>query len=239
MPQLRVDLAHAGSNILAKAFGIEILLDSKPPKGSLRNHANLEDIPAITYEGGGANWLDQASVKVAVHGVMNVLKKLKMVPGRPHRPRFRMLASGSKWLRAGEGGLLDLFVDSGSIMKEGDVVARISDPATPGLSVDILAPEDGLMICIATNPFVAAGMPVGHFLPISKHMSLLEEQVDGFGRFITHGSLDEPVWREEEEIEVEVRGEWDGGSVDSGWLGSPVPPNFQRKTIIEKLGRIP
>ena len=103
-------------------------------------------------------------------------------------------------------------------MKEGDVVARISDPATPGLSVDILAPEDGLMICIATNPFVAAGMPVGHFLPISKHMSLLEEQVDGFGRFITQGSLEEPVWREEEEIEVEVRGEWDGGSVDSGWL---------------------
>ena len=111
-----------------------------------------------------------------------------------------------------------MFVDSGSIMKEGDVVARISDPATPGLSVDILAPEDGLMICIATNPFVAAGMPVGHFLPISKHMSLLEEQVDGFGRFITQGSLEEPVWREEEEIEVEVRGEWDGGSVDSGWL---------------------
>ena len=27
-----------------------------------------------------------------------------------------------------------------------------------------------------------------------------------------------PVWREEEEIEVEVVGEWDGGSVDSGWL---------------------
>ena len=32
MPQLRVDLAHAGSNILAKAFGIEILLDSKPQR---------------------------------------------------------------------------------------------------------------------------------------------------------------------------------------------------------------
>ena len=34
----------------------------------------------------------------------------------------------------------------------------------------------------------------------------------------TQGSLDEPVWREEEEIEVEVLGEWDGGSIDSGWL---------------------
>ena len=74
------------------------------------------------------------------------------------------------------------------------------------------------MICIATNPFVAAGMPVGHFLPVSKHMSLLEEQVDSHGRFVTQGSLDEPVWREEEEIEVQVIGEWDGGSVDSGWL---------------------
>ena len=218
MPQIRVDLAHAGSNILAKAFGIEIILDSKPPSGSLRCNANEIDIPSITYEGGGANWLDQASVKVAVYGVVNILRSLKMVPEKPHRPRFRMLASGSTWLRAGEGGLLDLFVDSGSIMKEGDVVARISDPATPGLSVDILAPEDGLMICIATNPFVAAGMPVGHFLPVSKHMSLLEEQVDSHGRFVTQGSLDDPVWREEEEIEVQVIGEWDGGSVDSGWL---------------------
>jgi|TARA_B100001094_G_scaffold2266_1_gene2052 predicted deacylase len=218
MPQIRVDLAHAGSNILAKAFGIEIILDSKPPSGSLRSNANELDIPSITYEGGGANWLDQGSVKVAVHGVVNILRSLKMIPEKPHRPRFRMLASGSVWLRAGEGGLLDLFVECGSIMKEGDVVARISDPATPGLSVDILAPEDGLMICIATNPFVAAGMPVGHFLPVSKHMSLLEEQVDSHGRFVTQGSLDEPVWREEEEIEVQVIGEWDGGSVDSGWL---------------------
>ena len=42
MPQLRVDLAHAGSNILAKAFGIEILLDSKAPSGSLRKAAKQQ-----------------------------------------------------------------------------------------------------------------------------------------------------------------------------------------------------
>ena len=67
MPQLRVDLAHAGSNILAKAFGIEILLDSSP-SGSLRKAANAHDIPAITYEGGGANLIDNATVKVAIQG---------------------------------------------------------------------------------------------------------------------------------------------------------------------------
>ena len=221
MPQIRVDLAHASSNILAKAFGIEILLDSKPPKGSLRKIANEHDIPAITYEGGGANLIDNSIVKVAIHGVMNILRSLRMVPGTPNRPRFRMLASGSRWLRASEGGLLDMFVSSGSVMREGEVIATISDPATPGLTVDIVAPEDGLLIGAATNPFTASGMPVGHFLPVAKHISLLEQQIDKNGYFIVCGSDEEPSWRDETDVdEVAVDGEWSGGSVDSEWVNS-------------------
>ncbi len=218
MPQLRADLAHPGSNILAKAFGIEIILDSKPPTGSLRKAAIQVDIPVVTYEGGGANFLDNEAVKVAMHGVLNVLRSLRMIEGNPHRPRFRILASGSHWLRAGEGGLLDMFVSSGSVMREGEVIATISDPATPGITVDIVAPEDGLIIGAATNPFTAAGMPVGHFLPISKHIKLLHDQIDGSGRFLVSGSQGEPVWREEIEVdEVAVNGNWSGGSVDSEW----------------------
>lgn len=218
MPQLRADLAHPGSNILAKAFGIEIILDSKPPSGSLRKAAIQVDIPVITYEGGGANFLDNEAVKVAMHGVLNVLRSLRMIEGNPHRPRFRMLASGSHWLRAGEGGLLDMFVSSGSVMREGEVIATISDPANPGITVDIVAPEDGLIIGAATNPFTAAGMPVGHFLPISKHIKLLNDQIDENGRFLVCGSQNEPVWREEMDVdEVAVDGDWSGGSVDSEW----------------------
>jgi predicted deacylase len=221
MPQIRVDLAHAGSNILAKAFGIEILLDSKPPKGSLRKAANEQDIPAITYEGGGANLIDNTTVKVAINGVMNILRSLRMVPGTPNRPRFRMLASGSKWLRASEGGLLDMFVSSGSVMREGEVIATISDPATPGLTVDIVAPEDGLLVGAATNPFTASGMPVGHFLPVAKHILLLEQQIDKNGYFIVCGSDEEPSWRDEVDIdEVAVDGEWSSGGVDSEWVNS-------------------
>ncbi|MBL6895574.1 succinylglutamate desuccinylase/aspartoacylase family protein [Candidatus Poseidoniales archaeon] len=221
MPQIRVDLAHAGSNILAKAFGIEILLDSKPPKGSLRKAANEQDIPAITYEGGGANLIDNTTVKVAIHGVMNILRSLRMVAGTPNRPRFRMLASGSKWLRASEGGLLDMFVSSGSVMREGEVIATISDPATPGLTVDIVAPEDGLLVGAATNPFTASGMPVGHFLPVAKHISLLEQQIDKNGYFIVCGSDEEPSWRDEVDVdEVAVDGEWSSGGVDSEWVNS-------------------
>lgn len=221
MPQIRVDMTHTSSYLLAKSFGIEILLDSIAPKGTLRRSANAIDIPVITYEGGGADFLGDQSVKVAVHGVMNALRSLRMIPGNPQRPKFRIMASGSIWLRAGEGGLLDMFVTAGNVMREGEVVATISDPATPGMTVDIVAPEDGLIIGAATNPFTSAGMPVGHFLPISKHFSLLEEQIDKNGRFIINGSQEDPVWREEHEInEISLEGEWSGGVIDSEWINS-------------------
>ncbi len=218
MPQIRGDLSHPESYLIAKAFGIEVVLDSKPPKGSLRRVANKMDIAAVTYEGGGANRLDQTAVKVAVHGCLNVLKALKVIPKNPSRARFRLNAGGSTWLRAGEGGLLDMFVGPGSIVTKGDVIATISDPGAPGLSVDIVAPEDGLMICTATNPFVTAGTPVGHFLPVTKHIELLKTQMDDRGVLIVNGSQGEAIWRGEEEmVEIEVQGEWSGGSVDAEW----------------------
>tara|TARA_B100000989_G_scaffold51417_1_gene34205 strand:- start:264 stop:1556 length:1293 start_codon:yes stop_codon:yes gene_type:complete len=218
MPQIRGDLSHPESNLLAKAFGIEVILDSRPPKGSLRKIANKLDIATITYEGGGANRLDQSAVKVAVHGCLNVLRSLKVIPKNPTRPRFRLNAGGSKWLRAGEGGLLDIFVSPGSVVMKGDVVATISDPSSPGLSVDVVAPEDGLMICTATNPFVTAGTPVGHFLPVTKHIDLLKSQIDNRNVLIVNGSEGEAIWRDESEmVEIDLEGEWSGGSVDAEW----------------------
>ena len=219
MPQIRGDLSHPESYLLAKAFGIEVVLDSRPPKGSLRRVANEMDIAAVTYEGGGANRLDQNAVKVAVHGCLNVLRALKVIPKNPSRPRFRLNAGGSTWLRAGEGGLLDMFVGPGSIVTKGDVIATISDPGSPGLSVDIVAPENGLMICTATNPFVTAGTPVGHFLPVTKHIELLKTQMDDRGVLIVNGSQGEALWRDDIDVveEIKVEGEWSGGSVDGEW----------------------
>ena len=218
MPQVRADLADPPSNIIAKAFGIEVILDSKPPKGSLRRSAADSGIGVMTYEGGGADNLDHESVQVAVHGVLNILRTLHVIPGNPSRPRFRLLASGSTWLRAAEGGLLDMYVGPSSVVDSGEVVATVSDPSRPGLTVDVIAPGDGLMICTATNPHVTAGTPVGHFLPLEKHSELVKSQIDDNNMFVVSGSTDEPVWREEVEVdEISLEGEWSGGSVDAEW----------------------
>ncbi len=233
MPQIRADLTHSSSQRLAKSFGIEVILDSKPPKGSLRRVTNNLDIGAITYEGGGASTLDHESVQVAVNGVLNSLKTLHIIPGSPNRPRFRLLASGSTWLRAHGGGLLDMLVGAGSFVEEGDVVATISDPQTPGKSIDLKTPITGLFICSATHPFVTAGTPVGHILPITKSKNLILNQCDDESRLIVNGSLGTPVWREESDIdEISIEGEWIDGNVDSEWqkewsLSNTSNPNLQ------------
>lgn len=218
MPQIRADLTHPTSQRLAKSFGLEVILDSKPPKGSLRRTINNLDIGAITYEGGGASSLDHEAVQVAVNGVLNSLKTLHIIPGSPNRPRFRLLASGSTWLRAHGGGLLDMLVGPGSFVEEGQTIATISDPQTPGESIELESPVTGLFICAATHPFVTAGTPVGHILPITKSKELILEQCDGESKLIVNGSSGVPVWREESDIdEISIEGEWSGGSVDSEW----------------------
>jgi hypothetical protein len=51
-------------------------------------------------------------------------------------------------------------------------------------------------------------------------MELLRTQLDERGRLIVNGSQGEPIWREEDEeemVEIDVEGEWSGGSVDTEW----------------------
>jgi len=218
LPQIRADLAHPESNRVARAFGVEVILDSKGPRGTLRKVASDLGIGSVTYEGGGANFTDHEAVKVAVYGILNVLRSLHVIPGHPSRPRFRLLASGSTWVRADEGGLVDMFVNSGSFVEKGSIIGRIVDPQQPGESADILSPETGLLICTANNPFVTAGTPVGHLLPITRGLQLVKRQLDSQDRLIISGSADNPPWRDEAEIdEIAIDGSWSGGAVDAEW----------------------
>ncbi len=218
MPQVRANLGHPPSMKIAKSSGLEVILDSRPPKGSLRRLANDNGIGAITYEGGGANFLDHESIKVAVFGVLNILKSLHVIPGNPQRPRFRLLASGSNWVRANEGGLLDMLVKPSSFVHEGQIIATINDPQLPGASSNIVSPSTGLMICTAIHPFVTAGTPVGHILPLKKYAKMIMSQCNSERLLKVEGSLETPPWREEGDVdEISIKGEWSGGSVDAEW----------------------
>ncbi len=219
LPQVRADLAHAPSNRIARAFGIEVILDSKGPKGSMRRSAVGLNIGSLTYEGGGANLADHEAVQIAIHGILNVLRSLHVIPGNAARPKFRLLASGSTWVRADEGGLVDLFVSRGSFVEEGELIGRIVDPQRPSDSADILSPARGIFICTANNPIVTPGTPVGHLLPVTRGIKLIRKGLDKkTNKLIVSGSKGEPIWREDFEVEeIMIEGEWSGGAVDAEW----------------------
>ncbi len=219
LPQVRADLAHPPSNRIARAFGIEVILDSKGPKGSMRRAASQFNVGSLTYEGGGANLADHEAVQISIHGILNVLRSLHVIPGNAARPKFRLLASGSTWVRADEGGLVDLFVGRGSFVDAGEVIGRIVDPQRPSESADILAPSRGIFICTANNPIVTPGTPVGHLLPVTRGVKLIRKGLDKkTNRLIVSGSKGEPIWREDFEVEeIMIEGEWSGGAVDAEW----------------------
>jgi len=224
MPQIRANLAHPDSNRIARSFGIETILDNEGPKGSLRRTANKFGIGCITYEGGGSNEADPESVQVAIYGILNVLRGLRMIPGYPNRPYFRILASGSVWIRSDQGGLIDILAPAGSFVDEGEVVATITDPERPGVSHDVLSPNRGLLICTATHPFVTAGTPIGHLLPMKSGIKTLQKRLDDEGCLIISGSDGEPPWREDDDVEdISIGGEWSGGSPDAEWGHNEVP----------------
>jgi len=217
-PQIRANLAHPSSNRIARAFGIETILDSEGPRGSLRRTVNDSDVACITFEGGGPDEADPESVQISMYGAINLLRSLRMLPGYPSKPRFRILASGSVWIRSDQGGLLDVLAPAGSFVEEGEIVATVTDPEVPGENHDIISPIRGLLISTATHPFVNSGSPIGHILPVKRGVATLKRRLDDEGCLIISGSDGDPPWREDDDIEdIAIFGEWSGGSPDAEW----------------------
>ena len=54
---------------------------------------------------------------------------------------------------------------------------------------------------------------------MSKHIDLLRSQIDDRGVLIVNGSQGDAIWRDEsdEMVEIELEGEWSGGSIDAEW----------------------
>ena len=218
VPQIRANLAHPSSNRIARGFGIETILDSEGPRGSLRRTANDNNMASITFEGGGPDEADPESVQISMYGIINILRTLRMLPGYPSKPSFRMLASGSIWIRSDQGGLLDVLAPAGSFVEEADIGATVTDPEVRGESHDIVSPVQGLLISTATHPFVNSGSPIGHLLPVKRGVTTLKNRLDDEGCLIISGSDGDPPWREDEDVEdIAIFGEWSGGSPDAEW----------------------
>lgn len=158
-PNIRGDMSTPKVRALAEAYGAEILLDGKGPKGSFRLEACRADCPTIVMEGGEVWKVEPGIVESAIRGVKNVLVTLKMTHGDLTLPRNRLVIEKSKWVRAERGGFLQFHVSPGDIVEKQQPLATNTTLLGKEQSV-LQAPFDGVVIGMSTLPAVSPGEPV-------------------------------------------------------------------------------
>ena len=170
MLHARGDMADDDVPRLARAFGSNVIIDGEGASGTLRHEATEAGVPTITVEMGEAHRFQRRLIDRALDGVASVLAEYGVHPADPvHRPGWRTIVGSDQktWIRADDGGLVDMQHDRGELVHEGDTVCRISSPFKTDV-VDVEAPFTGLLVGKLENPVVYPGNPLIHLVELDE-----------------------------------------------------------------------
>ena len=198
MYHVRADLTDPAVERLAHAFGANVILQGEGDVGALRTTATADGVPTVTVEMGKAHRFQPALVDKALAGVENVLGEYDVLPHvEPAEPKWVKVMGGDqekRWLRAEEGGLVDMLWGPHPLVHEGDPICTVTDHFRHEEHV-VTAPFTGLIVGVLENPVALPGHPLCHLVRI------------------------DPETRDEIEAEIE-RGEFDGyRSYGYRWMG--------------------
>lgn len=159
LPQIRGDLRDEEVLRLARAFGAPALLHSPGPSNTLRRSAVSAGVAAILYEAGETMRFQQPEVRRGVAGTEAVMRALGMREGETSTAEKTVLYSGSEWVRAERGGLVELAVSPGDFVEAGDLLGTITDPLRKEMGF-IRAPRAGTVLGAVVAPMVLPGLAV-------------------------------------------------------------------------------
>ena len=160
-PQIRADLADPRVAELARAFGCPLVVGGAGPEGSLRRTAVAAGVPTIVWEAGSARRLERPFIESGIAGLLNVLRFLRMLPGEPVQPRVALQIERTHWVRARDGGILDLRVELGQPLRRGTLISISTNPFGRERS-QLKAPFGGLVLGLTQHPLVHPGDAVCH-----------------------------------------------------------------------------
>jgi predicted deacylase len=162
LPQIRADMDDEDTMRLARAFGVPVLINADVRDGSLREAAAEHGVHMLLYEAGEALRFDELSIRVGVRGIINVMRELGMLSGRPRRPSPEpFVARTSAWVRAPESGILRAVVPLGAHIQRNEVMGYIADPFGEA-EVEVRAPTGGIVIGRTSIPLVHEGEALFH-----------------------------------------------------------------------------
>ncbi|MBW3581809.1 MAG: succinylglutamate desuccinylase/aspartoacylase family protein [Euryarchaeota archaeon] len=176
LPQVRGDMSNDEVRRLAKAFGAEVILDKRGAKGTLRQVATDHGVPTIIYEAGETFRFQRDVISQGVTGILNVMRELNMLAGEPVRPRYQVITKTSAWVRTDHGGLMETFVQAGSVVHKGELIGIITNPFGQERG-QILAPFTGIVVGVTLLPMVNPGAPICHMVKLKKTLRTVREHV--------------------------------------------------------------
>ena len=181
LPQIRADLDTPETEQLARAFGVPVLLNASLRDGSLRQAAAELGIPMLLYEAGEALRYDPVSIRAGVHGVLQVMRELGMLPAAKRRRQSvePFVARSSSWVRAPDSGMLRSRVRLGAMVQRGDQLGQISDPYS-GISLPVTTHASGVVIGRVERPMVYEGEALFHVARFKDDVGEVVEQVETF-----------------------------------------------------------
>lgn len=164
LPQIRAELANPQTALIAEAFGAPIILNASLREGTLREYADSQGIPVITFEGGEALRFDDVVISSGVRGVNRVMRALEMLPAKGGRsmPRKRSeVAATSLWVRAEIDGIMRPLVRLGQQVRKGQKLALIADPFGE-TETALITPCSGIVVGMNNLPLVNEGEAIYH-----------------------------------------------------------------------------
>ncbi|WP_319826097.1 M14 family metallopeptidase [Thalassovita sp.] len=195
-PQVRIAPDNDRLMELAQVFGAPIVMQSSLRDGSLRQAAKSRAKDILLYEAGEGLRFDEMSVRAGLAGILRIMRHLNMVPAKGiSKPKAApQYCPSSKWLRAPMGGLLRVYKADGELVREGDLMATVSDPFGEE-ERDITAPFDGIIVGRAVMPIVNEGDAVFHLGRV-RSVTKAENAVVGLNAQLE----DDPMFDEDEII---------------------------------------
>ena len=180
LPQVRTNIENEYTFKLAKAFQAPVILDSQLRDGSLRAVAQEQGIPILLYEAGEALRFDEKSIRIGVHGIVNVLRENSMLPkiARKTPRKIPIVTKTSQWTRASESGMLRTIKALGDTVEKDEIIAYIDEPLDD-VTFEILSPFDGVIIGKSEIPLVQAGDAVFHVAKLG-NLEVAENKIEHF-----------------------------------------------------------
>ncbi len=148
LPQIRADLDHAETLVLAKSFNASVLLNAGLRDGSLLQAATQAGIPILLYEGGEALRFDETAIRTGLQGILDVMQHLNMLSAeKTRKPALTkpFIAYHSQWIRASGSGIFSATKLLGDSIQRDAVVGVINDPF-PSQEIPVIAPCNDLII---------------------------------------------------------------------------------------------